>query len=122
MREGTGSVIERNIISMNDGGGIRCEIAGPPTIRDNLGWQNPGGEGLGLCAGWTETGGNVVADPYFCNAAGGIFTLAEDSPALSHPAGPLGAFPVAGCGPVPVVEVTTWGALKARFLSSPSGQ
>jgi hypothetical protein len=121
MREGTDSVIERNIIAMNDGGGIRCEIEGPPTIRDNLGWQNPGGEGLGLCAGWTDSGGNVVADPYFCDAVGGTFTLAEDSPALSHPAGPLGAFPVAGCGPVPVREVTTWGALKARYLSSPSG-
>jgi parallel beta-helix repeat protein len=116
------STIERNIIAMNTGGGIRCDRSESPTVRDNLAWQNPGGEGLGLCAGWTDSGGNVVADPYFCDEAGGIFTMAEDSPALSHPAGPLGAFPVAGCGPVPVVEVTTWGALKARFLSSPSGQ
>jgi parallel beta-helix repeat protein len=114
------STVERNIIAFNTGGGIRCDGSASSTIRDNLGWQNPGGEGLGLCTGWTDTGGNLVADPYFCDAEGEIFTLAADSPALSHPSGPLGAFPVAGCGPVPVVEATTWGALKARFLSSPS--
>jgi parallel beta-helix repeat protein len=108
------STIERNIIVMNKGGGIRCDGTENPTIRDNLGWENFGWDGLGLCAFWTDSGGNVAADPYFCDPAGGIFTLAEDSPALSHPAGPLGAFPLPGCGPVSVERIT-WGRIKTLY-------
>jgi hypothetical protein len=40
--------------------------------------------------------------------------VAEGSPALTHPAGPLGAFPDPGCGPV-LVEETTWGRIKMEF-------
>ena len=115
-RSGT-SIIERNIISFSEGGGIRCDGNGPPTIRNNLASQNAGGDGISLCQGWTQADGNIVADPLFCGVDVMNFTVAGDSPALTHPAGPLGAFVVAGCGPV-AIRPTTWGAIKTKFIRS----
>ena len=80
------------------GGGIALDRSGSSTIERNI----------------IDSGGNIVADPYFCDLAGGIFTLAEDSPALSHPAGPLGAFPLPGCGPVSMERIT-WGRIKTLY-------
>ena len=114
--ESSTSVIERNIIAFNQGGGIRCDLDGPATIRDNLVWMNQGGHGLGLCQGWEESNGNLVADPEFCDPENNIFSVAGDSPALSHPSAPLGAIPEPGCGPV-AARRTTWGLLKSRYLS-----
>jgi hypothetical protein len=57
----------------------------------------------------------LVADPLFCDADAGDFTLCADSPALSHPGGRLGAFD-AGCAPCAVAtEPATWGAVKALY-------
>lgn len=47
-------------------------------------------------------------------ATGGDFHLAQGSPAITHVAGPLGFYPIPGCGPVPV-RPTTWGRLKTRY-------
>lgn len=111
-----GLILEQNIIALAVlGGGVRCDgTEGPPMIRNNLAWMNAGGDGVGDCADWTTGNGNLVADPYFCDAAGGNYQLAANSPALTHPAGPLGAFAVAGCGPVDVRPIT-WGQLKSRY-------
>ena len=98
MDDGSSPLIERNIIALTTlGAGIRCLSPTTATIRDNLAWDNTGGHGSGTAAGWAQKDGNLIADPLFCNPDAGDFTLSEDSPALSHPAGPPGAFPLPGC-------------------------
>jgi predicted outer membrane repeat protein len=106
-------LVEQNIIALSaNGGGIFCHTNVTPTIRNNLGWQNLPVEGVGLCADWWQSDGNVIADPWFCDAGNGDFSLAEGSPALVHAAGPLGAIPTPGCQPT-VVERLTWGRIKS---------
>ena len=109
------STVTRNIIALSvDGGGIRCDGSSAPEIVDNLSWQNTGGEGTGICGEWWKTNGNLVVNPYFCGQEFGDFSLAENSPALLHPAGPLGALSVSGCGPVDVRPIT-WGQIKEKY-------
>lgn len=109
-------VIERNIIAFTTkGGGVRCDPRSTPVIRNNLAWSNVGGDGLAGCQDWLSFPGNLIANPLFCDAAGGVFTLAANSPALSHPAGVLGAFSGAGCPAQTPVVPTTWSSIKARF-------
>ncbi len=91
-------VIEQNIIAFSQaGGGIWCSGESTPIIRNNLAWQNTGGDGVGSCPTWWQSNGNIVADPLFCNRAGGDYSLTAGSPALTHPAGPLGALSTPGC-------------------------
>ena len=108
-------LIEQNIFAfMQAGGAIRCDGGTTPIIRNNLAWDNSGGNGVGDCPTWPAALGNIEADPLFCDRATGDFTLGAGSPALTHPAGPLGAFPVPGCTPV-LTQATTWGKLKAAY-------
>jgi len=108
-------LIEKNIIAYStQGGGINCVGGATPTIQNNLAWQNAGGDGVGDCATWWQTNGNIVADPAFCDTLSGDFHLHQDSPAITHVAGPLGVYPIPGCGPVPVRH-TTWGILKSKY-------
>ena len=98
VEDGT-KLIENNIIAYSTyGGGIRCESIATFELRNNLAWSNVGGDGNGSCADWTSANGNLAADPLFCDMLAGDYSLAANSPALLHPAGPLGAFPTAGCG------------------------
>jgi len=111
-------LVEQNIIAFTVmGGGIWCGGDPSPTIRDNFAWQNSGGDGVGQCVTWWQSDGNVVDNPYFCDLLGGDLTVASNSGVMTHPAGPLGAFPIPGCGPV-AVQISTWGALKARYKNS----
>lgn len=107
--------LEKCIIAFNTtGGGIACTGGATPLIRYCLAWQNVGGNGAGGCSTWYETNGNLVADPKFCGLASGDVTVAEDSPAMFPPGGPMGAYITPGCSSTPVVP-TTWGSLKSRF-------
>ena len=107
--------VEQNIIAFTTkGGGIWCGNGATPIIRNNLAWQNSGGDGVNDCPLWWQTNGNVVGNPYFCSMAGGDFTVASNSAVMTHPSGPLGAYPLPGCGPVSV-QLTTWGLLKLRY-------
>jgi predicted outer membrane repeat protein len=107
--------IEQNVIAFStNGGGIWCGEGATPAIRNNLAWQNAGGDGVKDCPTWWQSNGNVVDNPYFCDMAGGDFHVASNSGVMTHPAGPLGAFATPGCGPVAVVT-TTWGLLKSRY-------
>jgi len=112
-------VVEYNIIALTKkGGGIWCGGGATPIIRGNLAWQNLPEDGVGDCSDWWQSDGNIVADPHFCDAENGDFTLAEDSPAITHSAGPLGAFATPGCGPVPVKN-STWGLIKSKYVAKP---
>jgi len=114
--EQTGSpIIEQNIIAFSvKGGGIWCGGGASPVIRDNFGWQNVGGDGVKDCPNWWQSNGNMIDNPYFCDMAGGDFTVASNSGVINHPAGPLGALSTPGCGPV-AVQHSTWGSLKTRY-------
>jgi hypothetical protein len=81
---------------------------------NNLIWLNTGGHGSGSCADWVGVDGNLEADPSFCDLDAGEFSLAEDSPALTHPAGVLGAIAAPGCTGTAVLA-TTWGRIKALY-------
>jgi hypothetical protein len=108
-------LIEQNIIAFTtNGGGILCHSNVTPIIRNNLAWQNQPVEGAGLCSGWWQGDGNVLADPMFCDLQAGVLTVAGGSPALTHPAGPLGAYPAPGCQPI-LIQPVTWSGLKSRF-------
>jgi hypothetical protein len=108
-------VVEKNIIALTEvGGAIWCDAISSPIIRNNLAWQNSGGDGVGACPTWWQTDGNIVTDPYFCAPESGDYSLAQNSPALTHPFGPLGAFHLPGCGPVSI-EPTTWGRIKTLY-------
>jgi hypothetical protein len=108
-------LIEKNIIALTvQGGGVNCIGGATPLLRNNLAWMNAGGDGVGTCSTWWQSNGNIVADPAFCDAANGDYSLAQNSPAITHVAGPLGAIPIPGCGPV-AVEPTTWGRIKAMY-------
>jgi predicted outer membrane repeat protein len=109
------NTIEENIVAFSSsGGGILCVSGATPIIRNNLAWENNGGDGLGDCATWWQGDGNVVTDPMFCGRSTGDFSLANVSPAFTHPEGPLGALPTVGCTATPV-QPTTWGRLKTLY-------
>lgn len=112
---GGSPVIEMNIIAHSVlGGGILCGRGSVPTIRNNLAWDNVGGEGWRDCEDWWQSDGNLIADPLLCDWESGVYTVAANSPALTHPAGPLGAFATPGCAKVSVVT-TTWGWIKSNY-------
>jgi hypothetical protein len=79
-----------------------------------LAWQNVGGDGVGDCPDWWQTDGNIVADPLFCDLDMGDYSLSQKSPAMTHPAGPLGAISTPGCDITPVMP-TTWGRIKSMY-------
>lgn len=95
----TSVVIRRNIIALSaQGGGIRCSGGAVVEVQDNLLWQNTGGSAGGECTSWVDSDGNITADPLFCDLSAEDFSLRPGSPALTHPAGPLGALVEPGCG------------------------
>ncbi len=129
------------------GGGISCNNGSSPTVRScivafsssgegifvddmtcnpsisccNV-YGNAGGDWIGDLAGHNQANGNFSADPLFCDATGGDFTLCEDSPCLKGSRSDdedcderIGAFGE-GCGACNTpVALTTWGRLKAMF-------
>jgi predicted outer membrane repeat protein len=105
-------LLERNIIANTLGGaGVYCDPGVTATLRDNLVWNNVGGHSLGDCADWELADGNLEADPVFCDPSSDVFMVARFSPALTHSAGYVGAYPDPGCDAVRV-EPLTWGRIK----------
>jgi hypothetical protein len=86
-----------------------------PVIGDNICWEitQPG---LSNCP---STAALRVANPLFCDAGAGDYTVCDDSPAVVGGEAVYGAFGVgcAACSQTPVKK-TTWGALK-RLLDKP---
>ena len=116
-------MIEANLIAYSVSGGAEtCDELVKPTLLNNVLWDNEPGVGYGHCGvDWWQKDGNVSADPLFCDTIipGGFSgRVAKDSPALTHPDGPIGAFDDIGCSR-PLKKQTTWGLLKATSLSKP---
>jgi hypothetical protein len=109
-------IIEQNIIAFSPTGkAIACFNSPSPVLRNNLAWMNFPENIGGICEPFWVDNGNVIADPDFCDRGSGDFSLGINSPALRHPAGPLGAMSAPGCrGTTPVIP-TTWGQLKGKF-------
>jgi hypothetical protein len=112
----TGSpLIEKNVLAQNhNGDGVWCSETSVPIARDNLVWAASWGNDGGTCANWFASDGNLVADPRFCSPGTDDYSLSDNSPAMSHTSGPLGAVPEPGCSLSPT-ELHTWGWIKSRF-------
>jgi hypothetical protein len=82
---------------------ISCEGGVVATLDCNDWWNNPNSSG-GCPPGPTD----LVADPLFCNRAGGDYTLRSESPCVPPQSPPgcglIGAFPI-GCGVTDVEEI-----------------
>jgi hypothetical protein len=107
--------IENTIIAFGTTGvAIHCEYSVYLSCCNLFG--NEGGDWVGGISGQAGQAGNMCADPLFCDAAAGDFTLDEQSPcAPAHSGGCelIGAWGV-GCGSVPVTA-TTWGRIKGFY-------
>jgi len=108
--------ISFNIIALNEDCGISCRSAIQNTLGSNLFWANAGqdlGSGSEACPSeWSSN--QIFADPLFCGASIGNYTVSKDSPALTGPV-PLGVWTTPGCGTGVAVRSSTWGRLKALY-------
>jgi hypothetical protein len=102
------------VASCSPGPALRKE-GGPshPDTGCNLLWDNPGGNYFG---DWVPASTDIFADPQFCDAAAGDYTLHSTSPAApenSPTCGLIGALGV-DCGPISI-EPTSWGQIKNLY-------
>ena len=102
------------VASCSPGPALRKE-GGPshPDTGCNLLWDNPGGNYVG---DWVPASTDIFADPQFCDAAAGDYTLHSTSPAApenSPICGLIGALGV-DCDPVSI-ESTSWGRIKNLY-------
>jgi hypothetical protein len=106
---------DRTLIAFNEGSAMACLAPSTVTVRCSDFYGNAAGNGI--CG--DDLGGNFSADPLFCGAEIGDYTLDAASPCLpgNHPGGMdcglIGARGL-GCGATPVAE-TTWGRVRALF-------
>jgi predicted outer membrane repeat protein len=111
--------LERSIIAFSGpGAAVICELGCGSALTCCDVYGNEGGDWTGCLEGQLGVSGNISADPLFCDADGGDFTLHEDSPCVedSNPdCGLIGAWPV-GCGFPTAVRNTTWGRIKTAYL------
>ncbi|MBZ0269847.1 right-handed parallel beta-helix repeat-containing protein [bacterium] len=93
-----------------------CGSGGQIEFACNAFWDNPLGDVSGGCLNPVDLFGNFSADPRFCDADGGDFTLRSNSPCAPPGVtgcGLVGALPV-GCGPVSVAAMS-WGQVKGAY-------
>ncbi len=110
-------VLERSILAFGVAGGAVACRDGEAELGCCDVFGNAGGDWEGCIAGQLGADGNFAADPLFCDADGGDFAFAVNSPCLpgNHPdgfdCGRIGAHGM-GCGPVGVrehsLEVGQW--------------
>jgi len=112
--------IENTIISYSTfGEAFSCGTESYPRLTCCDVFGNVDGDWAGCVSSQNGADGNISADPRFCDAADGDFTLESCSPCLpgNHPdgydcggiIGVLGS----GCECATATEPTTWGAIKA---------
>jgi hypothetical protein len=101
------------------GGAVACQFEGGISLTCCDIYGNAGGDWVGCIADQYGVSSNFSEDPLFCldDNPEERYSLHEGSPCLpeNSPCGQLvGAFGE-GCGPVSVVEATSWGAIKAMY-------
>ncbi|MBN2170251.1 MAG: T9SS type A sorting domain-containing protein [Candidatus Krumholzibacteriota bacterium] len=105
---GSSPVLERVIVAHNNAGaGLWADGASMPSLTCCCFYASPDGDYGGSMVDPTGVDGNISADPLFCDAAGGDYTLCADSPCLpgNHPdgadCGQIGAYGEGceACGP-----------------------
>jgi hypothetical protein len=118
--EGSSVIVENTIIAFcTSGRAAFCAGGSTITLACSNVIGNLGGDWSGCIADQANINGNFSADPLFCDADNGDFTLSSQSPCLpgNHPDGAdcglIGAFGQ-GCGPVPV-EQETWAGIKGKY-------
>jgi hypothetical protein len=106
-----------NIVAFGTGGGAVFAVAGNSAMLGcNDVFGNVGGDALG---GVVDLGTNFSANPLFCDASAGDYTLAPSSPCLpGGPCGLVGAFGAGSCGTISAgaqIETLTWSRIKALY-------
>ncbi len=100
LTNGSEPLIENTIISFGEvGEAVYCEEGDAPcvpTLSCCDVYGNAGGDWVGCIEELRSGFGNFSADPLFCDAAAGDFTLFNNSPCAQEGCGLIGAFPV-GC-------------------------
>jgi len=110
--------IANNILANSGAGaGVHCTAPGNAVLECNDIWENEGGDAVPDCV--IDGGRNFAADPLFCNAGAGEFSLNSRSPCLPENkptgCGLIGAFG-GGCEDAPVsVTPADWGQVKALY-------
>lgn len=109
--------IAKNVIAKNGYAGVLVFQYGNPSIECNDVWGNGYGNWnyVGFIPDQTGYNGNISTDPYFCNASGGVYSLAVNSPALHASCGPMGAILIPGCSNQTAIEHLSWGSIKALY-------
>jgi hypothetical protein len=113
--ESPGFVIDRSIVAANGSAGFVGQGGGTVAISCSDVWGNVGGNGLP--PGSVDSGGNMGADPLFCDAGGYSLDAASPCAPGNHPDGAdcglVGARGVE-CGQVRA-RVRSWGQLKSLY-------
>jgi hypothetical protein len=112
---GSDAGFRRNIVTSCRGGAALIKWGGAmnPSSGCNLLWDNEGGDFYG---DWEPAQTDIFADPQFCDAAAGDYSLHSTSPAApenSPTCGLIGALGV-DCGPISI-ESTSWGRIKNLY-------
>lgn len=110
--------IHHNLIALNGYAGVLAYEGFNATIRCNDVWKNsnlPNGNYIGFVPDQTGFNGNISTDPFFCNASGGVYSLAANSPALHASCGIMGAIATPGCSNQTAVQQIAWEAVKELF-------
>ncbi|NNE44363.1 MAG: T9SS type A sorting domain-containing protein [Gemmatimonadetes bacterium] len=103
LAEGSSLVlVDRSIIAFSPAGAaVECTGSGSVSLTDSDLFGNAGGDWVGCVASQAATGGNFSADPEFCDAAGGDYSLTlPSSPCLAenHSGGERIGPEAGGCG------------------------
>jgi hypothetical protein len=115
------SIIDRNIISKNLGGGVIGSPFGSfqhtvQELSNNILWGNQPVDVNASSLVSIEETGDFYEDPLFCiDGVGTDGSVSSTSPALSQNVGAIGAISEPGCGPVGIKRNVTWGSLKAKY-------
>ncbi len=120
MTNSSSATVSKTIItSSTQGPAAVCAIGSTAILDCSDVIGNVGGDWVECLVGQGAKRGNFAANPLFCDAPGGRFSLAENSPCLpgNHPqGGDCGLIGAVGLGcPPAAVHGTTWGGIKARY-------
>ncbi len=110
--------LDRTIVAFGVGGAaVECFGSTSAVAECTNLFGNEGGDWVACVAGQERGNSNLAADPLFCDAAQGDWSLCANSPCApvnTDGCGVVGAFDVE-CECTNPVAKSTWGSIKARF-------